>query len=75
VFSDQNRSTDQVGLWVDLPLSAQHHDLHTGPETIPLRLGSDHIHFGYSNPRPQAPEMLGGWIYPCLLALALLGYL
>ncbi len=66
---------DRVGLWVDLPLSAQHRYVHTGPETIPLRLGSDHIQFGYSNPRPQTPEILGAWIYPCLLALAVLGYL
>ncbi|MGO9519148.1 MAG: HAAS signaling domain-containing protein [Candidatus Korobacteraceae bacterium] len=66
---------DRVGLWVDLPLGAQHRYVHSGPESIPLRLGRDHIQFGYSNPRPQAPEILGTWIYPCLLALALLGYM
>lgn len=66
---------DLVGLWVDLPLSAQHHYVHSGPERMPLRLGHDHIQFGYANPRPQSPEILGKWIYPCLLALAGLGYL
>ncbi len=66
---------DRVGLWLDLPLGAQHRYVHSGPQSIPLRLGRDHIQFGYSNPRPQAPEILGAWIYPCLLALALLGYI
>ncbi len=65
---------DSVGLWVDRPLSAQHRYVHSGPERIPLRLGRDHIQFGYANPRPQAPEILGFWMYPCLLGLAVLGY-
>ncbi len=65
---------DHVGLWVDLPMSAHHRYVHSGPERIPLRLGSDHIQFGYANPRPQAPEVLGVWMYPCLLGLAVVGY-
>ena len=66
---------DLVGLWVDLPLAAQHRYVQKGPRNLPLRLGHDHIQFGYSNPAPQAPEMLGAWMFPSLLGLAVLGYL
>jgi hypothetical protein len=66
---------NQVGLWVDPPLSAQHRYVHSERENIPLRLGDDHIQFGYSNPPPHIPEVMGVWIFPCLLAMALLGYL
>lgn len=66
---------DLVGLWVDLPLSAHHRYEHSGPERLPLRLGDDHIQFGYANPAPQFPEVVGAWMYPSLLGLALLGYL
>jgi Protein of unknown function (DUF1700) len=65
---------DAVGLWVDLPLSAHHHYVQSGPQKIPLRLGHDHIQFGYSKSHPQTPEILGAWIYLCLIGMALLGY-
>ena len=65
---------DLVGLWVDLPLKTQHRFVHSGSETIPLRLGNDHIQFGYSNPPPEFKEVLGAWMYPCLLGIASFGY-
>jgi hypothetical protein len=64
-----------VGVWVDRPLSAQHRYVHSERQTIPLRLGNDHIQFGYSNPPPHFPEVLGMWMYLCLNTLAFLGYI
>lgn len=66
---------DRVGLWVDRPFNTPHRYIHSGPERLPLRLGRDHIQFGYANPIPKSEEVLGAWTYPSLLALALLGYL
>ncbi len=66
---------DRVGLWVDRPFNTSHQYIHSGPERLPLRLGRDHIQFGYANPIPKSEEVLGVGMYPSLLALALLGYL
>jgi hypothetical protein len=66
---------DLVGLWLDLPLSAQHRYVHSQRDFIPLSFGHDHIVFGFQNPPPQFPEHLGMWIYPCLTAIAFLSYL
>ncbi len=66
---------DRVGLWVDRPFDTPHRYIHSGPERLPLRLGRDHIQFGYVNPVPRSEEILGVWMYPSLLALALVGYL
>jgi len=61
-----------VGLWLDLPLSAQHRYEHSQVDFIPLSFGHDHIVFGFQDPPPAFPEYLGLWIYPCLVAVALL---
>ena len=66
---------DRVGLWVDRPFNTPHRYIHSGPERLPLRLGRDHIQFGYANPIPRSEEVLGVGMYPSLLALTLLGYL
>ena len=66
---------DRVGLWVDRPFNAPRRYIHSGPERLPLRLGRDHIQFGYANPVPRSEEVLGLWMYPSLLVLALLGFL
>jgi hypothetical protein len=65
---------DLVGLWLDLPLSAQHRYVHSERDFIPLSFGHDHIVFGFHNPPPQFPEYLGVWIYLCLVGIALLSY-
>ncbi|MGH9530065.1 MAG: DUF1700 domain-containing protein [Terriglobales bacterium] len=65
---------DLVGLWLDLPLSAQHRYVHSQRDFIPLSFGHDHIVFGFQNPPPQFPEHLGMWIYPCLVGIAFLSY-
>ena len=64
-----------VGLWLDLPLFAQHRYEHSQRDFIPLAFGHDHIIFGLRNPPPQFPEYLGLWVYPCLAAVAVLSYL
>jgi hypothetical protein len=65
---------DLVGLWLDLPLSAQRRYVHSQRDFIPLSFGHDHIVFGFQNPPPQFPEHLGMWIYPCLIAIAFFSY-
>jgi hypothetical protein len=68
---------DLVGLWLDLPLDAQHRYEHAETVHWPLKLGHDHIVFGFSNPSPPIPpfnEVLGPWIFPCLFLLTLLGF-
>jgi len=65
---------DLVGLWLDLPLSAQHRYVHSQRDFIPLSFGHDHIVFGFQNPPPQFPEHLGMWIYPCLVGIAFLSH-
>jgi hypothetical protein len=65
---------DLVGLWLDLPLSAQHRYVHSQRDFIPLSFGHDHIVFGFQNPAPQFPEHLGMWMYPCLIGIAFLSY-
>lgn len=65
---------DLVGLWLDLPFSAQHRYVHSQRDFIPLSFGHDHIVFGFQNPPPQFPEHLGIWIYPCLVGIAFLSY-
>lgn len=64
-----------VGLWLDLPLSAQHRYVHSQRDFIPLNFGHDHIVFGFQNPPPAFPEYLGIWVYPCLIGITLLSYL
>jgi hypothetical protein len=64
-----------VGLWLDLPLSAQHRYEHSQRDFIPLSFGHDHIVFGLQSPAPHFPEYLGPWIYPVLLAIALSSHL
>ena len=66
--------SDLVGLWLDLPLSAQHRYVHSQRDFIPLSFGHDHVVFGFHNPPPQFPEYLGVWIYPCLAGIAFLSY-
>ena len=65
---------DLVGLWLDLPLSAQHRYVHSQRDFIPLSFGHDHIVFGFQNPHPSFPKYLGPWIYPCMVAIALVSY-
>jgi hypothetical protein len=65
---------DLVGLWLDLPLSAQHRYVHSQRDFIPLSFGHDHIVFGFHHPPPQFPEYLGIWIYLCLAGIAFLSY-
>lgn len=65
---------DRVGLWLDLPLSAQHRYEHSERDFIPLSFGHDHIVFGFQNTPPPFSEYLGIWSYPCLMAIALLSY-
>jgi hypothetical protein len=66
---------EQVGLWLDLPLSAPHRYEHSQRDFIPVSFGHDHIVFGLQNPPPQFPEYLGVWVYPCLAVIAVLSYL
>jgi hypothetical protein len=66
---------DLVGLWLDLPLSAQHRYEHSQRDFIPLSFGHDHIVFGFQNPPPSFPEYLGAWIYPCMAGIALVSYI
>jgi HAAS domain-containing protein len=65
---------DFVGLWLDLPLSAQRRYEHAQPDFIPLSFGHDHVIFGFRDPPPTFPEYLGLWIYPILVAVAVLSY-
>lgn len=65
---------DLVGLWLDLPLDAHHRYEHAETVHWPLKLGHDHIVFGFSNPSPPFDEVLGPWIFPCLFLLMLIGF-
>jgi hypothetical protein len=65
---------DLVGLWLDLPLSAQHRYEHAQRDFIPLSFGHDHIVFGLQDPPPAFPEYLGLWVCPCLAVVTMLSY-
>lgn len=63
---------DRVGLWLDLPLNAHHRYVHTGAEGPAMNIGHDHIVVGFATTPPAFPEVLGGWVYPIFIAIAIL---
>jgi len=63
---------DRVGLWLDRPLNAQHRYVHTGAEGPAMNIGHDHVVFGFATTPPAFPEVLGIWVYPIFMAIAIL---
>lgn len=60
-----------VGLWVDLPLSAQHRYEAISNGLLPVRVGHDHIVFGLPYDGTPATEILGPCFAPLMVGLLL----
>jgi ABC-type sugar transport system permease subunit len=58
-----------VGLWLDLPLGAQHRYESASDGLFPVRVGHDHIVFGLPYNGTGAVEVLGSWFLVLMAAL------
>jgi hypothetical protein len=63
---------NSVGLWLDLPLNAQHRYEAASSGLLPVRVGHDHIVFGLPYDGSMATEVLGPWFLPMMAGLLLL---